>query len=82
MTNFEKQKNKIYSISEPRIGSRGQSLANYVINCKNGERYTKYFSGKSIEIIEEKIEKFVTETFMNELILLSHSIRYENFFTI
>ncbi len=82
MTNFEKQKNKIYSISEPRIGSRGQSLSNYVIYCKNGERYTKYFSGKSIEIIEEKIEKFVTETFMNELILLSNSIRYENFFTV
>lgn len=79
MTNAERQIDHIHKITQPKINAKGTGLTNSLIYYKKSKRYQKYFSGKTIEILEEKIEKFITETFMNELILLSPAIHYENF---
>lgn len=79
MTNAEKQIDHIHKITQPKINAKGSSLTNSLVYYKKSKRYQKNFSGKTAEIIEEKIEEFITEIFMNELILLSPAIHYENF---
>lgn len=78
MLKIERETDHIKSIKYRQNNESGKLCAEMVYYI-NGKRYSKHFSGKTKEIIEEKIEQFKADLFNNELILLSPDLSFEKF---
>lgn len=78
MLKFERETDHIKSIKYRQNNKSGKLCADMVYYI-NGKRHSKQFSGKTNEIIEEKIEQFKADLFNDELILLSPDLSFEKF---